>query len=208
MKGIKGKKIATPKPGTVTDTLFRAHIVEDLAGLDPDKDIQIVPNMAAADMPTVLFASREVDAAISWEPFASQAEANYKNARVLYDASAAWRKENPDAKSLYPVNVVIARQGFIDQRPRRSPPPTHRPRPYGRVYQPRTLRKPTDSSATRQSWIRRSSLPLAAALTTTDTAYVDTAASLKTLEWSARLGYLKAVPNVDKLFDLNYLPKE
>jgi NitT/TauT family transport system substrate-binding protein len=61
---LRGRKIATPKPGTVTDTLFRAHIVHDLANLDPETDIQIIPNMAAADMATVLFVSREVDAAV------------------------------------------------------------------------------------------------------------------------------------------------
>jgi NitT/TauT family transport system substrate-binding protein len=205
LKQIKGKKIATPKPGTVTDTLFRAHIVEDLAGLNPDKDIQIVPNMAAADMPTVLFASREVDAAITWEPFASQAEASYKNVKVLYDASAAWRKENPNAKSLYPVNVVIARQGFIDQRPddlRRL-----------LIAHVQTVdfinQNPEEANGLISSETKLDKSIIAAARHRIDyTAYVDTSASLKTLEWSARLGYLKAVPSPEKLFDLNYLPKE
>ncbi len=99
---LRGRKVATPKPGTVTDTLFRAHILGDLAHLDAERDIQQVPNMAAADMSTVLFVSREVDAAIAWEPFASQAETNSKTTSFCSTPPAEWRKVHPDLP--YPLS--------------------------------------------------------------------------------------------------------
>ncbi|MDR3734675.1 MAG: ABC transporter substrate-binding protein [Acidobacteriaceae bacterium] len=205
LKQLKGKKVATPKPGTVTDTLFRASILENLAKLDPDKDIQIVPNMSAADMPTVLFVSREVDAAITWEPFASQAEARYKNAKVLYDASAQWRTAHPDSKQLYPVNVVIARQGFIDARPddlRRLLAA------YSQAIQ-FINDHPEEANELISHEIQLDKAVVTAARRRIDyTARVDVDASLQTLQWSKQLGYLKAVPAPSQLFDLSYLPKE
>lgn len=205
LKGLKGRKVATPKPGTVTDTLFRSHIVEDLAGLDPDKDIQIVPDMAAADMPTVLFVSREVDAAISWEPFASEAEAKFKNSKVLFDAAAQWRKDNPNSGQLYPVNVVVASQELIDRRPEDL-------RRWLVCYVQAIQFMNDEPDAANEIISHEIQLDkeiIVAARKRIDyTAHVDTAASLKTLEWSRKLGYLKQVPLPDKLFDLGYLPKE
>jgi NitT/TauT family transport system substrate-binding protein len=205
LRDLEGKTIATPKPGTVTDTLFRAHLMQDLAGLNPEKDIRIVPDMSAADMPTVLFVSREVDAAITWEPFASQAEAKFKNAKVIYDAAEEWRKENPASHQLYPVNVVIARQQFIDQHPE-------------------DLRRFIAAHADAVSFIndhadqaneiiartiRLDKAIVEAARRRIDyTSEVDVTGSLKTLEWSRRLGYLKTMPAPDTLFDLRFLPPE
>ncbi len=204
LKQLKGRKVATPKPGTVTDTLFRASILEDLAKLDPDKDIQIVPNMSAADMPTVLFVSREVDAAITWEPFASQAEARYKNAKVLYDVSAQWRAAHPDSKQLYPVNVVIARQGFIDARPEDL---RRLLAAYAQALQ-FINDHPEEANDLISREIQLDKAVVAAARRRIDyTAQVDVDASLQTLQWSRQLGYLKAVPTAAQLFDLSYLPK-
>src|SRR5580704_10884266 len=36
LEELKGRKVATPKPGTVTDTLFRTHLVKEIAQLDPE----------------------------------------------------------------------------------------------------------------------------------------------------------------------------
>ncbi len=200
---LRGKKIATPKPGTVTDTLFRAHLLGDLAHLDPERDIQLVPNMAAADMSTVLFSSREVDAAITWEPFASQAESQYKNHIVLLDAASEWRKEHPELPYLYPVNVVIASQAFIDAHPEE-------------------LRRFLSSYVDAVQFINQhseeangiisketqldSSIVTAARKRIDYTAHVDVNASLQTLQWSEKLGYLKTPPTPQQLFDLRFLP--
>src|SRR5512133_4143531 len=86
--GLRGRKVGTPKQGTVVDTLFRAHVAAELARLDPEKDLTVIPGLAPADLPAALFVAREVDAAITWEPFASQAEARFPEARVLWDGAA------------------------------------------------------------------------------------------------------------------------
>jgi NitT/TauT family transport system substrate-binding protein len=201
---LRGRKIATPKPGTVTDTLFRSYIVHSLANLDPETDIQIVPNMAAADMSTVLFVSREVDAAITWEPFASQAEANYKDSVVLFDASAEWRKQHPERKHLYPVNVVIASQAFIDQHP-----DTLRRFLVAYVEAVRFINLQPDEAneiISRETQLDKS-IVVAARNRIDYTAQVDIDASLETLAWSVQLGYLKKAPSPEQLFDLRFLPQ-
>jgi NitT/TauT family transport system substrate-binding protein len=203
VKGLKGKKVATPKPGTVVDTLFRAHIAKKVAGLDPEKDIQIIPGVAPADMPAALFVSREVDAGITWEPFASQAEAKFKNAKVLYDAAAEWKKSNPKAKNYYPTNVVIARQSFIEQRPEEL-------KRFLAAYV-ETIdfinKKPAEANQIIAGEIKLDVAIVANARKRIDyTASVNVPAALETLEWSKQLGYLKEIPSEGKLFDLSYLP--
>jgi NitT/TauT family transport system substrate-binding protein len=202
---LRGRKIATPKPGTVTDTLFRAHIVHDLANLDPEIDIQIIPNMAAADMATVLFVSHEVDAAITWEPFASQAEATYKDHIVLFDGAAEWRRQHPDRKHLYPVNVVIASQAFIDQHPDalRSFLAAYTEAVHFINFRP----EEANEIISRETQLDKS-IVVAARRRIDYSAQVDVDASLETLAWSVELGYLKKAPTPAQLFDLRFLPQE
>jgi len=204
LSDLRGRKVATPKPGTVTDTLFRSHLMHDIAGLDADKDIQILPDMAAADMPTVLFVSREVDAAITWEPFASQAEAKFRNARILYDASAEWRRQHPNMHQLYPVNVAIARQDFIDKHAEdlRRFLAAH-------VEAVHFMNEhPDEANQIISKIIQLDPAIVVAARKRIDyTSAVDIDASLQTLQWSHHLGYLTSVPTAEKLFDLSFLPK-
>lgn len=201
--GLKGKKVATPKPGTVVDTLFRAHISPKVAKLDPEKDLQIVSGVAPADMPVALFVAREVDAGITWEPFASQAEAKFKNARVLYDAAAEWKKSNPKATHFYPTNVVIARQSFIDQRS------DELKRFLGAYTETIDFinRKPAEANQVIAKEIKLDAAIVAKARKRIDyTASVNVPAAFETLEWSRQLGYLKQIPAENKLFDLSHLP--
>ncbi len=201
---LRDHKVATPKPGTVTDTLFRAHLLHDLAGLDPEHDVTIVPDMAAADITTVLFVSHEVDAAISWEPFASQAEAAYKDHVVLYDAASEWRRLHPDQAHLYPVNVVVASQSFIDRHPETL-------RRFLAAYSQAVdyiNHRPVEANTIigRETQLDES-VVVAARKRIDYTAQVDVNASLETLGWAAQLGYLKELPMPDALFDLRFLPK-
>ncbi len=203
VRGLKGKKVATPKPGTVVDTLFRAHIARKKAGLDPEKDLQIVPGVAPADMPTALFVAREVDAGITWEPFASQAESKFKNARVLFDAAAEWKKSNPKSGHFYPTNVVIARQSFIDQR-------SDELKRFLAAYV-ETIdfinRKPAEANQVIAKEIKLDADIVTKARRRIDyTPAVNVPAALETLEWSKQLGYLKEIPAEGKLFDLSWLP--
>jgi NitT/TauT family transport system substrate-binding protein len=204
VKELKGKKVATPKPGTVTDTLFRVHIAGERAGLDPEKEIQIVPGVAPADMAAALFVAREVDAIITWEPFAAQAEARFKNVRVLFDAAAEWKKGKPKSAPFYPTNVVIARQSFIDQR-------TSELERFLSAYA-ETIDfingKPKEANAVIGREIQLDPETVAAARKRIDyTVSVDAAAAFETLKWSKQLGYLKEIPAEGKLFDLSHLPK-
>lgn len=200
---LRGKKVATPKPGTVTDTLFRSHILGDLAHLDPERDIKILPNMSAADMSAVLFASREVDAAITWEPFASQAEARYKDNVVLLDVADEWRKQHPGSAHLYPVNVVIASQAFIDAHPEAL-------RQFLSAYVQtvefiNTQPDEANDIISHETQLDKS-VVVAARRRIEYTAHVDVDASLQTLAWSQRLGYLKHPVSAADLFDLRFLP--
>ncbi|HEX8323324.1 MAG TPA: ABC transporter substrate-binding protein [Tepidisphaeraceae bacterium] len=204
LKGLAGKKIATPKPGSVVDTLLRAHVLGELAGLNAEKDVQIVPGVAPADMPAALFVSREVDAAITWEPFATQAATRFKGVKVLFDAAAEWRKLHPTGP-LYPVNVVIARGSFIKDHPGAL-------RDFLAGYAD-TVRfindKPNVANAIIASELKLDASVVATARQRIDyTVTLDPQAALQTLQWSAKLGYLKQLPTAEKLFDFTYLPKE
>jgi NitT/TauT family transport system substrate-binding protein len=201
---LRGRKVATPKPGTVTDTLFRAHILGDIAGLDPERDLTLVPNMAAADMPSVLFGSHEVDAAITWEPFASEAEAQSKDAVVLLDVAEAWRKDHPNLTSLYPVNVVIASQAFIDSHPEEL-------RRFLEAYTQavRFINQQPDEADTliaQETKLNKATV-VAARKRIDFKAHVNVDASLQTLDWSVKLKYLKKRPDPQDLFDLRFLPR-
>jgi NitT/TauT family transport system substrate-binding protein len=200
---LKGKKVATPKPGTVTDTLFRVHIAGEKAGLDPSKDLQIISSLAPADIPTALYVSREVDAAITWEPFASQAESKFKNTRVLFDAAAEWKKSHPKAAHFYPTNVVVARQSFIDQH-------NDELKRFLAAYV-ETIdfinKKPREANEIIAKELKLDTAIIANARKRVDyTADVDVPAALQTLSWSKKLGYLKEIPEETKLFDLSNLP--
>lgn len=199
---LKGRIVATPKPGTVTDTLFRSRILPG-AGLDPAKDLKIVPNVAPADQATALFVTRSVDAALTWEPFASQAQAKFPDARVLYDAAAELRASDPAATAFYPVNVVIARQSFIDSRPDAL-------RAFLAGYRD-TVEfingKPDEANALIAAELKLDVAVVVAARKRIDYTWkVDVAGLTRTLEWSTKLGYVKAIPDDAKLYDLSFLP--
>lgn len=203
LSDLRGRKVATPKPGTVTDTLFRVHIVGEKAGLDPEKDIQIVPGVAPADMASALFVAREVDAIITWEPFAAQAEARFKNVRVLYDAAAELKKGKPKAAPFYTTNVVIARQSFIDKH-------TGDLRRFLEAYAEVIdfiNQRPKEANEIIGKELKLAPDIVAAARKRIDyTVSVDVPAALETLKWSKQLGYLKEIPAESQLFDLSHLP--
>lgn len=204
IKDLKGKKIGDTNPGSVVDTLLRARILKEKAGLDPSKDTKIITGLAPADMPTALMVTKEVDAVITWEPFATQAESKFKGVKVLYDAGAEWKKEN-NGKSFYPVNVVIASQSFIDKHP-------------DVLKKFLSANKETvdfiNSQPDKANDVIAKELKLDKSIVSKArqrldyTWQVDTSSTLQTLKWTNELGYLKSIPSKDKLFDLKYLPKK
>jgi NitT/TauT family transport system substrate-binding protein len=198
---LKGRKVAVPKPGSVTDALFRAHILGDLATLDPEKDLFLIQGIGAPDMATALFVTKNVDAAIAWEPFVSRAEAAYKDLRVLYDASAEWRKDHPTGP-YYPVNVVVVKQSLIDERPDDL-------RKFLAAYK-ETVAFINDHADQANDLIAAElkvdkAVVVAARRRIDYTWQIDPEAAIQTLQWAKQVGYIKQVPDKEKLFDLRFV---
>jgi len=197
---LAGHKIAEPNPGTVTDTLLRDYILPS-GKLKAPKDIQIVSGLKPADMATALTATRQVDAAITWEPFASQAESKDPNIKVLYDAAKEIQAKT-GAKALYPVNVVAASQSFIDDNPALL-----KSFLAGYVKTVDFINNdPTANDKIAKALSLDKAIIVKARKRVDYTYKVDVPGSFKTLDWAHNLGYLKVVPKEKELFDLRFLP--
>ena len=198
---LKGRKVAVPKPGSVTDSLFRAHILGDLAKLDPEKDVTLIQGIAAPDMATALFVTKSIDAAIAWEPFVSRAEAKFKELKVLYDASAEWHKEHPNGP-FYPVNVVVVKQSLIDERPDDL-------RNFLAAYKEAVTfinDQPEQANDLIAAELKVDKSVVAGARKRTDyTWQVDPDAAIQTLQWAKQSGHIKQIPEKEKLFDLRWI---
>lgn len=190
---LQNALVAEPNIATVTDALLRAQILQE-AGLDPDLDVVLVPGMKPADMATLLFATKEVDAMITWEPYASQAEAEYgEDVKILYDAASELAAEDG---SFYPGNVVIASGSFIEEQEELLDT-------FLEVHQKTTEYLNTDQGANE----------LLASLLMLEPSVIENARnridfhweinqeeSMKVLQWSADLGYLDGLPDAEQFF--------
>lgn len=107
---LKGKSLTVPSPGTVTDVLLKGFILPD-AGITEDS-ITAITGIAPADMANAMMLN-QVDAIMTWEPFASVAEASYDNVAVVYDCASEWQ-EKYNSDYAYPVNVLAVNGAFID----------------------------------------------------------------------------------------------
>lgn len=107
---LQGKSLTVPSPGTVTDVLLKGFILPD-AGITVNS-ITSITGIAPADMANAMMLG-QVDAIMTWEPFASVAEVAYDNISVVYDCALEWEKKyNTDYA--YPVNVLAVSGEFID----------------------------------------------------------------------------------------------
>jgi NitT/TauT family transport system substrate-binding protein len=204
LEDLKGKKIGDTNPGSVVDTLLRSKVLKENAKLDPDKDVKIITGLAPADMPTALMVTKEVDAVITWEPFATQAQSRFKGVKVLYDAASELKKVN-NGKPFYPVNVVIATQSFIDKHPDVL-------KEFLKAHSDTVNfinNNPDKANGIIADELKLNKDIVAKARQRIDyTWQINTDDTLQTLKWTNELGYIKNVPSKDKLFDLNYLPKK
>lgn len=103
IQDLKGKKIATTRGTTANVFLYTAL---KQAGLDPNKDVEIVnQNMAAA---VTSFIAGAVPAVALWVPFNLAVEKRVPNAKMLVDAS-----------KYYPAAAIVdgwaARNDFFDK---------------------------------------------------------------------------------------------
>jgi NitT/TauT family transport system substrate-binding protein len=97
LQDLRGKKIASVRRGSGMDILLRGFILKQKAGLDPDKDVNIV------SMPSKMMEASVhrniVDAAFTWEPYVSIAVLT-GHERVLLDMN--------ELVPRYPWYVLIA----------------------------------------------------------------------------------------------------
>ncbi|MBC2380990.1 ABC transporter substrate-binding protein [Pseudomonas sp. WS 5106] len=106
LEALKGKKLAGVKKGSGMDVLLRGYVLKEKAGLNPDKDLDII-DMPPGNMNAALERGI-VDAAFSWEPFVSQSLLR-GSSRVLLDVNKALPN--------YPWYVVIALPKTLQERP-------------------------------------------------------------------------------------------
>lgn len=194
VEDLKGKTIAEPNIATVTDALLRSKILGD-AGLDPDMDVTLIPGMKPADMATVLMVTKEVDAMITWEPFAAQAEKDYEDIVVLYD-SAKEIKEETGSSAFYPVNVVAANQDFIDNRPEDL-------EKFLDIYKQTVdyINNDPGSNVVLGKVLDMDEATIQSARERIDYTFdIDEAGTLETLQWAADLGYIDKVPDKSEIF--------
>lgn len=102
LQDLKGKKIAGVRKGSGMDALLRGYVLKEKAGLEPDKDAQIVAmppgNMGASLM------TRVVDAAFMWEPFTTQFLLTGET-KIVFDMN--------EAEPHYPWYVVAVRSELL-----------------------------------------------------------------------------------------------
>lgn len=84
LKDLQGHKLAGVKKGSGMDVLLRGYVLQEHAGLNPDKDLDII-DLPPGNMNAALDRGI-VDAAFSWEPFVSQALLR-GSARLLLDVN-------------------------------------------------------------------------------------------------------------------------
>ncbi len=192
---LAGHTVAAPSVATVTDALLRSKILGD-AGLDPDMDLTLIPGMKPADMATVLMASKEVDAMMTWEPFAAEAEATYgDDIVVLYD-SPKEIKEETGSDAFYPVNVVAASQDMIDNR-------LDELKAFLDSYKATVdfLNEDEGANAVLAKVLEMDEETIAAARERIDYTYdIDKEATVETLNWALQLGYIDEIPAEEDLF--------
>lgn len=195
VEDLKDKLVAAPSIATVTDALLRDVILKD-AGLDPDQDVVLIPGMKPADMATALMATKEVDAIVTWEPFASQAQAEYGDAiRVLYDAAPELLEKN-QMESFYPGNVVIASGDFIEEHGDAL-------ETFLDIHQKATdyLNEDEGANELLASILQLDVSVVENARTRTDFHWeIDQKTALDVLQWSVDLGYLDELPDAETFF--------
>ena len=106
LEQLKGHNLAGVKKGSGMDVLLRGYVLQEHAGLDPEKDLDII-DLPPGNMNAALDRGI-VDAAFSWEPFVSQALLR-GSAHLLLDVNQALPQ--------YPWYVVIGLPKTLKERP-------------------------------------------------------------------------------------------
>jgi len=194
---LRGKKLSAPSAGTVTDVLLRDYILPQ-AGLKPS-DLNIIAPVKPADMAVALYVNKEVDAILTWEPFAAQAEATYDNVKVLYNSPQEIKKATGE-NAFYAVNVITASQDLIDK---------HRELLQNFLEVNAETIKYINSDPGADAIIAKilnlNENIVKSARNRIDYTYkLDIGSLERTLSWAKNLGYLNAIPERNALFDTSF----
>ncbi|RZI44497.1 ABC transporter substrate-binding protein [Herbaspirillum sp. HC18] len=106
VQDLRGRKVAGVAKGSGMDVLLRGYVVKELAGLDPERDVDIV-SMPVGNMNAALDRGL-ADAAFTWEPFASDALLR-GSSRLVVDVNQKLPR--------YPWYVVAAVPRALAERP-------------------------------------------------------------------------------------------
>ena len=200
LEDLKGKILAEPNLGTVTDTLLRDYILPQ-ANLDPENDLIIEPGLKPADMATSLFATGEVDAIITWEPYVSQAIEQYGDeVKILYDSPIEIKKES-GSDTFYPVNIVSASQDLITNHPEEL-------EKFVAVYKKTVDYINTDPEANAEigKVLSLDESIIEAARDRVDFNYeIDIDGLNSTLSWTKDLGYLGELPDNEAFYNTDFI---
>lgn len=199
---LKGKSMTMPNIGTVTDTILKSYIFPkyDMT----EKDMIFVYGIKGPDMVTMLETSREVDAIMTWEPYASMAELDYDNIKVVFDVPKEWQAETRNTE-LYPVNVISADGEFCD---------ANREAVSDFLVQIKRTVEYIDENHDEGISLISEALDLDKTVVEKSfersrlTFDVDVESSLGTLEWAYNAGFLDQMPTEDELFDLSFMPED
>lgn len=190
---LKGKSLTVPSPGTVTDVLLKGFILPD-AGIAEDS-ITAITGIAPADMANAMMLN-QVDAIMTWEPFASVAEASYDNVSVVYDCASEWQ-EKYNSDYAYPVNVLAVNGAFIDNHFKLVQSVTNSVNKaidyintdasaYGTIASILDIDENIVANAMERSMVSNE---------------LDQEAVMQFMEKSKELGYIEKIPEKEKLFD-------
>jgi NitT/TauT family transport system substrate-binding protein len=104
IKDLKGKKVAGSRKNSGNDVILRGFLLKELGGLDPEADVQMVYMGEENKGPVVM--SRQVDGAMTVEPFTSQ---------LLLGGETKVIVNTVDAAPRHPWYVVVVRNDFLQQ---------------------------------------------------------------------------------------------
>jgi NitT/TauT family transport system substrate-binding protein len=104
IRDLKGKKVAGSRKNSGNDVIFRAFLLRELGGLNPDADVQIVQMAEDGKGPVVM--SRAVDGGMLMEPFTTQ---------FLLKGETKVIVNTIDAAPRHPWYVVVVRNDFLQQ---------------------------------------------------------------------------------------------
>lgn len=193
---LRGKKVAVPR-GVTTHALFFEMYVAPKAGLDVKRDLEVVP-LAPTDNITAMRRG-DVDAAVSFDPYVSQAI--LLGAKVLVPPEKMW--DSPAYSAL-----VVARADFAAKEPDTL-------RKLVRVHSDVIAfinDKPRDAAEIVNRILRGTDkdfeLQLASMKRLAFTAKIDPASLAKFANAMVKFGVIKSAPDLSKAVDTSFLPKD